>query len=118
MKALTLLKNKLENNLSFYAGYPQNTQFDYSALDEFLKYPMNNVGDPFDLTSSFGCQEFEIQAIEWFLKLYGSNINNGWGYVTTGGTEGILFGLWHAREYLKNPIAYFLLTRIMPFKKR
>ena len=31
-----------------FAGYPCNLNFDYSELFPFLKYCVNNVGDPFD----------------------------------------------------------------------
>ncbi len=100
------LINRLENNLSLYAGYPPNTEFDYSELYKFLKYPINNLGDPFELKNPFSTQEFEKEVINWFLSLYSSR-KDGWGYITTGGTEGVLFGMWNGREKLNNPIVYF-----------
>ncbi len=100
------LIDRLENNIQIYAGYPPNTRFDYSELYQFLKYPINNLGDPFELKNPFSTQEYEQEVIKWFLRLY-SNSGDGWGYVTSGSTEGVLFGMWNGREKLKNPIVYF-----------
>ncbi len=100
------LMKRLENNISVYAGYPPNTKFDYSELYQFLKFPINNLGDPFKLEHPFSTQEYEQEVIKWFLKLY-SNNGQGWGYVTNGGSEGILFGMWNGREKMNNPIVYF-----------
>lgn len=106
MQSFQKLLNRLENNLKIYAGYPPNTQFDYSELYQLLKYPINNLGDPFELKNPFSTQEYEQEVIKWFLRLY-SNNGAGWGYITTGSTEGVLFGMWNGREKLNNPIVYF-----------
>jgi len=100
------LIERLENNTKLYVGYPPNTVFDYSEIYPILKYSINNLGDPFGLKNAFSTHEFEKEVIDWFLSLYSKN-KQGWGYVTSGGTEGNLFGLWNAREKLKNPILYF-----------
>ena len=100
------LKNRLQNNISLYAGYPQNTDFDYSELLWALEHPLNNLGDPFDMKSGMSCHEYEQAVITWFLHLFGSNTESGWGYTTTGGSEGILFGMWKARDAMPNAIIY------------
>ena len=100
------LKNRLKNNISLYAGYPPNTEFDYSDLLWTLEFPMNNIGDPFDMKSGMSCHEYEQAVIDWFLRLFGSNTEDGWGYTTTGGTEGLLFGMWKARDAMPNAIVY------------
>lgn len=99
--------DRIVNNLSYYAGYPVNTDFNYENLFELLRYPINNLGDPFLLKNPFSSHEYEIEVIKWFLKLYGFTDDSGWGYVTSGGTEGILFGIWQGKENLTNPILYF-----------
>ena len=67
---------------------------------------MNNIGDPFDMKSGMSCHEYEQAVITWFLNLFGSNTKDGWGYTTTGGTEGILFGMWKARDSMPNAVVY------------
>lgn len=100
------IKNRLKNNTALYAGYPPNTNFDYSELSWALEYSMNNIGDPFDMKSGMSSHEYEQAVILWFLKLLGSNIHESWGYTTTGGTEGIIFGMWKARDSFPGGIAY------------
>jgi len=107
MKEIENLIKRYENNIKFYAGYPHNLDFDYKELFAALAYPINNYGDPFLLQNPVSSHEYEIEVIKWFLKLYGIDETCGWGYVTTGGTEGILFGIWRAKEFLNKPILYF-----------
>lgn len=104
---LNQLIARLENNIELYAGYPPNTEFDYSPLFAALKYPINNLGDAFAMLNPFSAHDFEYRVIEWFLELYGLNSDTGWGYVTNCSTEGIFFGLWLAREQMHKPIVYY-----------
>lgn len=100
------IEARLKNNIELYAGYPPNTDFDYSELNWALKYHINNIGDPFTLKNGMSCHEYEQEVIIWFLKLFGLNSQDGWGYTTTGGTEGIIFGMWRARDSFQEAIAY------------
>jgi histidine decarboxylase len=97
---------RLENNTGLYAGFPPNTVFDYSELYDLLKFSFNNLGDPFQLKNAFSTHEYEREVIKWFLRLY-SNDDTGWGYVTNGGTEGIIQGIWDGRARLDKPIIYY-----------
>jgi len=108
MNSINPLIERYKNNIKYYAGYPQNVHFDYSEIYEALSYPINNYGDPFLLQNPVSSHEYEQEVIKWFLRLYGlKETSLGWGYVTSGGSEGILFGLWQAKENLKNPVLYF-----------
>lgn len=97
---------RLGNNTGLYAGFPPNTIFDYSERYDLLRFSFNNLGDPFQLKNAFSTHEYEREVIKWFLRLY-SNDDTGWGYVTNGGTEGIIQGIWNGREQLDNPIIYY-----------
>jgi histidine decarboxylase len=100
------LIERFEHNKKLNAGYPVNNDFDYSELYPLLQYCINNIGDPFTLKGPFSTHEYECELIKWFLRLY-SSTGDGWGYVTTGGSEGVLFGMWNGREKLKNAIVYY-----------
>ena len=89
-------------------GYPTNQIFDYSALIPFLSYSINNVGDPFHQTNyRANTHEFEREVILHFAKLKGLDPDNAWGYVTSGGTEGNMYGLYLARELHHDGMLYF-----------
>ena len=89
-------------------GYPTNQNFDYSPLIPFLKYSINNVGDPFHQTNYWAnTHEFEREVILHFAQLTGLEPDNAWGYVTSGGTEGNMYGLYLARELHPDGMLYF-----------
>ena len=99
---------RIENNTKSYIGYPVSKDFEYTELAELLKYPLNNLGDPFvDSTWKVDSREFEREVIEFFAELLRAPENNWWGYVTNGGTEGNLYGLYLARELYPKGICYF-----------
>lgn len=107
-KKLNKLYNDLKRASKEMAGYPENQIFDYSNLFRFLKFSINNVGDPFQQSSTYriNTHKFEKELIEELAHLFHAPKNNFWGYVTNGGTEGNLFGLYIARELYPQGIVY------------
>jgi histidine decarboxylase len=82
-----------------FIGYPCSALFDYRPLFRFLGYPINNVGDPF-VPSNFhlNTHEFEREVLGVFRQLTHAPAGSFWGYVTSGGTEGNMYGIFLARE--------------------
>ena len=97
----------LQSKSSSHFGYPYNLMFDYTELMAFLKYSINNLGDPF-VPSNYGVhsRQFEVAVIDFFAKLWKMEDNKYWGYVTTSGTEGNLHGILLARECFPDGILY------------
>ena len=93
---------------SHLAGYPCNQDFDYSELLPFLRFAANNVGDPFhDSNFRVNTHEMERELIARFAALTRIEQTEAWGYVTTGGTEGNMYGLYMGRELYPDGVAYF-----------
>lgn len=91
-----------------FIGYPCRGRFDYSALYGFLRYPVNNVGDPFaPSTYRVHTREIELEALAWFAQLTHIPPPDYWGYVTNGGTEGNIYGLFLARELFPQGLVYY-----------
>ncbi len=89
-------------------GYPSAKDFDFTELERFLCFPINNVGDPFaDATYRVETREFEREVVEYFAKALRAPQDDWWGYVTNGGTEGNLYGLYLARELYPTGIVYY-----------
>jgi histidine decarboxylase len=89
-------------------GYPCNHNFDYSELNDFLAFSINNVGDPYTGSNfRMNTHEFEREVIDWFAELFDAPKDDYWGYVTNGGTEGNMYGLYLARELHPNGLVYF-----------
>lgn len=115
MKLTTIEEQKIDdvlNNIKAgnerILGYPVSKDFDYSRLNEFLKYPINNVGDPFEEnTCKISTHEMEREVIGFFAKLFRADPKNYWGYITNGGSESNLYGLYLARELYPKAMVYF-----------
>lgn len=105
---LSDLLEKVKNQTDLFLGYPVAKDFDYQELIDFLKYPMNNLGDPF-VTSTYGVgsRELEKEVVAFFADLFRAPEDNWWGYVTNGGSEGNLYGLYLARELHPKGMVYY-----------
>lgn len=104
-KVLQKFEAQIAHYTNFSLGYPGNYDFDYTFLEPFLKYNLNNVGDPFSVGNfALHAKEFEQQCISWFAELY--ELKNYWGYLTSSGTEGNIYGLFLGRELYPDAILY------------
>ena len=102
------LLNRIREAADHQVGYPTNQTFDYTPLLPFLDYALNNVGDPFhDSNYWSNTHEFEREVIAHFARLLRIPPDDAWGYVTSGGTEGNMYGLYLARELFPNGMFYF-----------
>ena len=89
-------------------GYPCNQDFDYSELAPFFAWSANNIGDPFGPSNyRLNTLEFERDVLVEFARLAQAEDGQWWGYVTSGGTEGNMYGLYVAREMFPDGICYF-----------
>ena len=105
---LDALKVRVEQNTQNFLGYPVSKDFDYSALAHFLKFPLNNLGDPFEAcTYAVHTREMEREVVQYFAELFRADPLNWWGYVTNGGSEGNLYGLYLARELFPHGMVYY-----------
>ena len=102
------LVERLKEEQLLSLGYPCTKFFDYSPLYSLLGFSVNNVGDPFVKTNSMEhTHDFEREVIAFFQDMLLADKNETWGYVTNGGTEGNLYGLYLAREKHPDGIVYY-----------
>lgn len=114
--ALASFKEFIETQHSHFAGFQGNQDQNYADRFPYLMdMHANNIGDPFSsgrytLNSKF-C---ERAVLDYFAALWNNNwphtaatdqqdsSSRYWGYVLTMGfTEGNIYGLFNARDYLK-----------------
>jgi histidine decarboxylase len=112
--ALDQLFKYLSTQKSHFLGYPLNQQLDYEEdLKAYLNYQINNIGDPFEsgfLTTNTKFMERAV--LDYYASLWNArwphdpqDIESYWGYVLTmGSSEGNLYGLWNARDYLAGKV--------------
>jgi histidine decarboxylase len=83
-------------------GYQANQDIDYAALGPFLGFNSNNIGDPY-IDSNYGVHSrtFERAVLEFVARLFHVDDRKYWGYVTSGGTEANIYGIYVGRNYLE-----------------
>jgi histidine decarboxylase len=102
------LHARLSKLRRYYVGYPCNEDFDYSELVPFLSFAVNNVGDPFAGSNiPLNTHDFEREVLAEFADFTHAPAGGWWGYITNGGTEGNMYGLYVARELFPDGICYF-----------
>lgn len=98
----------VENNARHMIGYPGTNTVDFSSLNAFLEYCLNNIGDPYrDSNFKLNTHDFEREVLEWFSGILRGDAANVRGYVTSGGTEGNMYGVYLARELFPKGIVYY-----------
>lgn len=98
----------VKSRTHYHAGYPFNLAYDYEPLLKFFEYTLINLGDPF-VQSNCGIdsRKFEQEVLSFFSELYQLQQEDAWGYVTSGGTEGNLYGIFVGREVCPDGVLYF-----------
>jgi histidine decarboxylase len=98
---------RLQANAPFMLGYPGNLNNDFSELNNFFDFIINNVGDPSCIDASYKMhsKKYELRVIDFFKEIYNFN-HNVWGYITNGGTESNIMGLLLARSKYPNGTIY------------
>jgi len=102
------LKESLGRSRDTFLRYPVSKDFDYSELTPFLQYPINNLGDPFEEgTWKVQTHQMEKEVVAFFARLFRAQPKDYWGYVTNGGSESNLYGLYLAREMYPKAMVYY-----------
>lgn len=108
------LYRRLRRDAGHVLGYPATKILDLSPLYRFLEFPINNIGDPFSPTGYFRLNTHDVErdVIRWFAEILNADKlrhdgDSVWGYVTCGGTEGNMYGLYLARELLPDGVVYY-----------
>ena len=105
---LDQIYKEIQEHTDEFLGYPVSKDFDYSELMRFLQFPMNNIGDPFMASTwKVDTREMEREVIGFMAELLRAPKDNWWGYVTNGGSEGNMYGLYLARELFPKGMVYF-----------
>lgn len=106
---LRQLAARIKCGADSFIGYPATRLVDFSPLYPLMDFLLNNIGDPFYQGGSYklNTHDMEREVIRWFGALLRAPEDDTWGYVTSGGTEGNMYGLYLAREAFPDGIVYF-----------
>lgn len=138
-KALNNMNDYFEHMKSNFLGYQCNQKLDFEKdLAPYLNMHLNNIGDPFhESNCGLNTKWIERHVLDYFANLWHlptphleydpnskmqMNIEeireSYWGYVTSMGcTEGNIYGLRNARDYLSGKVlATDLCTKSLPLQ--
>ena len=104
---LNSLSNGILNSSAHYIGFPNSRMLSNLALGEFLKYNINNIGDPFYPNSGINTCDFEQEVIFFWSSALHLDPANAWGYITNGSTEGIMYGITQGRNRYEDAVLIF-----------
>jgi histidine decarboxylase len=98
-----------------FLGYQANQYGLYGDLAQYLTLHLNNIGDPFfGGNFTVNSKMMERAVLDFYASLWNAkwphdphDAESYWGYVLTmGSTEGNLYGLWNARDYLAGKVLF------------
>jgi histidine decarboxylase len=82
-------------------GFPKSTDIDFSAIAPLSPGTLNNIGDPtVPGLEQRNVKDLEREVVRILGDLFNAPPRDRWGCVTSGGTEGNLYGLYVARTQL------------------
>jgi hypothetical protein len=86
---LAAYKKHLQRKSSLHFGYPYNLMFDFTELQGFMNYSINNLGDPY-VPSNYQVhsRQFECAVIDFFAELWKMEPDSYWVRNT------LVFYLW------------------------
>lgn len=99
-----LATRKLGFPSSFLASMPEMVNNEHLGIrsHSLANILINNVGDPYSPADTYQMEvkRYEVEVLEIVASLLGVPGRDAAGYVTSGGTEGNLAGLWWCKRWL------------------
>ena len=109
-RALNQLHEYQDRQKGTFLGYQANQALDFETdLHRYLNFHINNLGDPFQPGNfTVNSKWMERAVLDYYAALWRARWPHNpkdpesyWGYVVSMGcTEGNIYGLWNARDYL------------------
>lgn len=113
-EAEALFRSYTDTQTHNFAGYQVTSDLNYrDRLSHYLDRHLNNVGDPYQSSSyTLNSKILERAVLDYFASLWNAkwphcndDPDSYWGYLLTmGSSEGNLYGLWNARDYLSGKL--------------
>ena len=105
--SLAALRARLDAARPTNIGFPSTLDLDITPLLPFLNHLLNNVGDP-DQASVFPAhtKDLEREVVDIIASILRAPVDDRWGYVTSGGSEGVEYGLLLARTLYPDAVVY------------
>lgn len=88
-------------------GFPGAVDIDFSPVLPLFRRLWNNIGDPgVDPGGAAHTKVLERAVVDWCANALALPMDDRWGYVTAGGTDGNLAAIYAARRRFPGAVAY------------
>jgi histidine decarboxylase len=104
---LNALHLEFAERSSNYIGFPNSRLFSFRELDVINKYNINNIGDPCTPNLGINVCDYERDVISFWAEHFHLDPLAAWGYITTGSTEAIMYGILQGRDRFADAVLVF-----------
>lgn len=104
---LEALRSHFVERSAHYIGFPNSRLLSFSELGDFLRFNINNIGDPYHPNGGINTCHFEREVVNFWAQQFHLDPASAWGYITNGSTEAIMYGIVQGRDRLENPVLLF-----------
>lgn len=104
---LETLNTQFIEQSAHYIGFPNSRIFSFEELSSFLRFNINNIGDPYHPNDGINTCRFEQEVIRFWSEQFHIDPESAWGYITNGSTEAIMYGITQGRDRFEDAVLLF-----------
>ncbi|MFM1797852.1 MAG: hypothetical protein RLZZ117_130 [Cyanobacteriota bacterium] len=90
-----------------YIGFPNSRLLSFAELGDFLRFNINNIGDPYHPNAGINTCQFEREVLSFWARQLHLDPHSYWGYITNGSTEAIMYGIAQGRDRHDDAVLLF-----------
>lgn len=107
LATLEALRSHFVERSAHYIGFPNSRLLSFAELGDFLRFNINNIGDPFHPNDGINTCHVEREVLSFWSRQFHLDPASAWGYITNGSTEAIMYGIVQGRDRLEDPVLLF-----------
>lgn len=104
---LEALRSHFVERSAHYIGFPNSRLLSFAELGDFLRFNINNIGDPFHPNDGINTCHFEREVLSFWARQLHLEPSSAWGYITNGSTEAIMYGIAQGRDRHEDAVLLF-----------
>jgi len=104
---LEALRSHFVERSAHYIGFPNSRLLSFAELGDFLRFNINNIGDPYHPNGGINTCHFEREVIHFWAQQLQLDPSSAWGYITNGSTEAIMYGIAQGRDRHEDAVLLF-----------
>jgi len=104
---LEALRSQFLERSAQYIGFPNSRLLSFTELGDFLRFNINNIGDPYHPNAGINTCHIERDVLSFWAQQLHLDPDSFWGYITNGSTEAIMYGIVQGRDRYDEAVLLF-----------